>query len=370
MVEPKYRKRGKYWQYRIRKNGKEISKSGFPTKKLAIEAALERVKQLSNNKIDNTSTIYDLWLNWYNLEIKPSTKSSRTKEKIFKSGGQIEKYFGHMVASKITYSEYQESLNSYGTSVGSDTLSRVNSMIKQSIILARRDRLNIEDFTLGIKINGQRKPKSSNEKYISSLADYQRLLSYLKKHLNYSQSIMEYVFYVQLKTGLRIGEVLGLTWAEIDFDKAEIYTYRRVDSARHIIVPPKTETSVRKVPIDEEMVIVLRQLKEEQKDRNIFRISDGFVFFDIRVGIPTNNGLNKALKRFLEELNIKPIITTTGCRHTYCCVLLLKGIDLHAIAKLMGHKNIQRIIDTYGHVLRELEEKEHDKVREALMIMG
>jgi integrase len=365
-MEPKYRKRGKYWQYRIRKNGKEISKSGFLTKKLAIESALLRLKELKNDKIDSTSTIYDLWLNWYELEVKPSNKSIRTKEKIFRAGNQIKVYFDKKIASKISYSEYQTLLNDYGKNVGADTLSRLNSMIRQSIILAQRDKINIDNFTIGVKINGQRKPKSSDQKYISSLKDYHRLIDYLKYNLNYSETIMHYVFYVQLKTGLRIGELLALTWNEIDFEKSEIYTWRRIDSARHILVPPKTKTSVRKIPISSETLEVLKKLKAEQQDRNIMQISDGFIFFDIRVGIPTNNGVNKALKRFLEKLEIRPLITSTGCRHTYCCVLILKGVDLHAIAKIMGHKNIQKIIDTYGHVLRELEEKEHDKIRLAI----
>jgi integrase len=136
-----------------------------------------------------------------------------------------------------------------------------------------------------------------------------------------------------LKTELRIGELLALTWNEIDFIKSKIYTYRRIDSAREILVPPKTETSIRKIPINDEMLLVFKKLKAQQQERNIMRISDGFIFFDIRVGIPTNNGVNKALKRFLEKLDIRALITSTSCRHTYCCVLILKGVDLHAIAK-------------------------------------
>jgi hypothetical protein len=58
-MEPKYRKRGRYWQYRIRRNGKEISKSGFLPKKLAIESALLRIKEMKNDKIDSTSSVYE-----------------------------------------------------------------------------------------------------------------------------------------------------------------------------------------------------------------------------------------------------------------------------------------------------------------------
>ena len=82
--------------------------------------------------------------------------------------------------------------------------------------------------------------------------------------------------------------------------------------------------------------------------------------------MPTNNGINKALKTYLTKLNITPLIVATGCRHTYACVLLAKKVDIAVVAKNMGHKNIQRIIETYGHVLKELHEQENEMTRIAL----
>ena len=107
-------------------------------------------------------------------------------------------------------------------------------------------------------------------------------------------------------------------------------------------------------------------LKAKQKILKILDISDGLIFFDEQYGLPTNNGINKALRSYLNELDIKPIITATGCRHTYCSVMLAKGIDISVVARYMGHKDTQRIIDTYGHVLKELEEKEKEKIRKVL----
>lgn len=360
-----YRRRGKVWEYRIREYN--ISKSGFKTKKEAKDAALELENELkSGGRIDKDSSVYELWKRWFELEILPSNKSTRTKDKYRKIGTQVEKWFGDKIASTMKYSDYQETLNEYGKQVGADTLSRFNSTIRNAIILARKDSILIKDFTLGVKINAQKQVKQANEKYIESLSDYRALLSFLKRNMNYPTSIIPYFLYVQLKTGFRVGEVMALTWEDIDFKNDLIKTYRRIDSARHVFAPPKTSTSVREVPVSSDVMEVLYSLRSKQESLKIQDISDGFIFFDEKYGLPTNNGINKALRSYLNELKIKPIITATGCRHTYCSVMLAKGIDISVVAKYMGHKDTQRIIDTYGHVLKELEEKEKEKIKSIL----
>lgn len=89
----------------------------------------------------------------------------------------------------------------------------------------------------------------------------------------------------------------------------------------------------------------------------MMEITNRLIFFDEKYGLPTNNDINKALKGYLMNLYIAPLIVATGCRHTYACVLLENKVDISVVAKNMGHRNIQRIIDTYGHVLKELHEK-------------
>ncbi|MFX3958251.1 site-specific integrase, partial [Streptococcus suis] len=83
---------------------------------------------------------------------------------------KIDKYFGKLVASKIKYSQYQEIMNQIGQGVGPDYLSRLNSSIRSAVQLARRDLLNINDFTEGVRLHAQKLPKNPEDKYISSLS--------------------------------------------------------------------------------------------------------------------------------------------------------------------------------------------------------
>lgn len=208
---------------------------------------------------------------------------------------------------------------------------------------------------------------SINDKFITSLTDYKNILQYLKSQMNYHKSIMPYLIFLLFKTGLRVGEALALTWNEINFEKRTIKTHKRIDSARHTDTgKPKTPYSIREIPVSDDVLQILNSLKIEQKKSNISSLSQGLIFFDERHGLPTNNGINKALKKYLGELNITPLIVATGCRHTYACVLLAKKVDIAVVAKNMGHKNIQRIIDTYGHVLKELHEEENQAIRDIL----
>ncbi|MFD2254821.1 site-specific integrase [Lactococcus formosensis subsp. bovis] len=361
--------RGKKWYYTLKDKGKYIAgKGGFASKREAeIAGKKAELDYLKGKRFDNSSTIYDIYMVWYNLEILPSNKSSQTKKKYQQFSKKIDDYFKDMIASKIKHSQYQKIMNDIGTSVGQDYLSRLNSSIREAINLAKRDELNINDFTRGIKLHAQIEPKKIEEKYISSLADYQKIINFLKNNLVYQDSIMPYLLFIMFKTGLRVGEALALTWEDIDFKNKLVKTHKRIDSARHTDSgKPKTPYSIREIPVSDDVLYVLKKLQQEQIKVNISTLSNGLIFFDLRYGLPTNNGINKALKKYLTELNIRPLIVATGCRHTYACVLLAKKVDIAVVAKNMGHKNIQRIIDTYGHVLKELHEEENEQIRNVL----
>ena len=94
---------------------------------------------------------------------------------------------------------------------------------------------------------------------------------------------------------------------------------------------------------------------------------DNMIFFDLFNGVSSNNTINKWLKNILQELNIQPLnMTSTGLRHSYCSSLLAMGIDIWAVPKLMGHKDITEITETYGHLVKEKAEEENNKVRNLL----
>ncbi|HFR3830150.1 TPA: site-specific integrase, partial [Streptococcus suis] len=60
-------------------------------------------------------------------------------------------------------------------------------------------------------------------------------------------------------------------------------------------------------------------------------------------------------------------LTCTGNRHTYASILISEGINLWVLTKIIGHKDITQIIETYGHLINEKEKIENDRIRLLLM---
>ena len=370
-----YRKRGKknLWDYRIFDKDKKVvaSNSGFKTKREAeIEALALELKLINGVIIDKNITFYSIWEKWLELTVKPLNKSDITFYKHILRGRFIKDYFKDKPALEIKASEYQAFINKYAETNCRDNVSRMNAEVRNVIGFAKRDKLNIEDFTEGIIISGRLSKKRRDEKYIHSFNDYQKLITYLEKNLDLTTTIVPYLLLIQLKTGMRTGEVAGLTWDCIFWKTSEIKTYRRYDTARQRWTKAKTEDSIRTIPVDDDTLSVLKKLKQEQRvfiENGTISNKENMIFVDLNYNIVTNAGINKHLRQVLKKLNITPReMTSTGLRHTYCSTMLAKGIDIWAVSKLMGHKDIKQITETYGHLIKEKADIENNKVRAVL----
>ncbi|MBM7320968.1 site-specific integrase [Streptococcus suis] len=371
-----YRKRGKNktWDYRIFDKNKKViaSNSGFKTKREAeIEALSIEIKLMQGAIIDKNITFYDLWEKWLELTVKPLGKADTTLNKHMLRGKFIKAQFEDKPAIQIKASEYQAFINKYAETNCRDNVSRMNAEIRNVIVFAKRDKLNIEDFTEGVILSGRPPKKRKEDKYIHSFKDYQKLVSYLEENLDMTSSIIPHLLLIQLKTGLRAGEVAGLTWDCVLWDTFEIKTYRRYDTVRQRWSKAKTEDSIRTIPIDADTLNVLEKLKQEQDvfiENGTITNDENMIFVDLHYNIGTNAGINKHLKQILKTLRIFPQnMTSTGLRHTYCSTMLAMGVDIWAVSKLMGHKDITEITETYGHLIKEKAEQENNKVRQALL---
>lgn len=311
-----YRQRGKHktWDYRIFDKNKKVvaSNSGFKTKKEAAAEATKLELELLHGKIiDSSVSLYQLWQTWFTLQIKPLNKSAGTIEHHLHRSRLILDYFKDKPAITIKASDYQSFINDYAKTVSKDTVRRLNAEIRKVVQFAKRDKLTITDFTDGIIITGQSSQKPKTEKAITSTEDYQSLLKTLKDNITNRYNILDYLLYVQLKTGLRFGEVLGLTWDCALYDTKEIYTYRRYDPRKQEWRPPKTDTSVRHVPVDTETLDILTKLKELQaKDLSKFDLQnqDNHIFYTSLDGVPSNHMVNKHLRELLRQIKLSLMI--------------------------------------------------------------
>lgn len=372
-IEYRQRDKKKLWSFSIRERSKSLlHKSGFKTKREAkIEAEKVLHKLNTGSVLSSSMTLSELYNEWLDLKILPSNRSVVTKKKYLMRKKVIERLFGNKPVSQIKPSEYQKIMNEYGETVSRNFLGRLNSSIQASIQMAIADKVIIEDFTAYVELFSSKSGQKVEEKYLHTESDYQKVLVYLKNKFDYQKSIVPYVIYFLFKTGMRFSELIALTWDEVDELNEQLKTYRRYNTAIHKFTPPKNNTSIRLVPITSDMLSLLKTLKilqlKTNKELNIDNENNLiFQHFGYVYDVPDIATVNKAIKVMLKELQIFPLITTKGARHTYGSYLWHNNIDLGVIAKILGHKDISMLIDVYGHTLEEKISEEFMAVKSLL----
>ncbi|VLA67503.1 Integrase [Streptococcus pneumoniae] len=375
MAYIEYKQRGKkrLWSFSIRERSKSLlHKSGFKTKREAkIEAEKVLHKLNTGSVLSSSMTLSELYNEWLDLKILPSNRSVVTKKKYLMRKKVIERLFGNKPVSQIKPSEYQKIMNEYGETVSRNFLGRLNSGIRASIQMAIADKVIIEDFTAYVELFSSKSGQKVEEKYLHAESDYQKVLVYLKNKFDYQKSIVPYVIYFLFKTGMRFSELIALTWDEVDELNEQLKTYRRYNTAIHKFTPPKNNTSIRLVPITSDMLSLLKTLKilqlKTNKELNIDNENNLiFQHFGYVYDVPDIATVNKAIKVMLKELQISPLITTKGARHTYGSYLWHNNIDLGVIAKILGHKDISMLVEVYGHTLEEKISEEFMAVKSLL----
>ena len=151
------------------------------------------------------------------------------------------------------------------------------------------------------------------------------------------------MYYIELATGLRRGELLGLKWSDIDWKNGIIKVKRqiaRVDG-KVIEAPLKTKNSYRTVTISPQAMEVLKQQKAKTKDE--------FVFPSLNGGPISPDSVNNMLKRVLERAGI-PKVRFHDLRHTFATVALQNGVDIKTVSGMLGHFSAGFTLDTYAHV--------------------
>ena len=370
---PRVRKNKKTGQFlfEIRDNeGKTVEhQSGFKTKREAENAALEVQQKLRQGyTLDRYTSLYDWYQTWYDLKIRPKKKLSKVTKKNYQTYGKtIKKLFGDRAIVDIKSTEYQRIMNIYGETVGYDYLSRINSTIRKTIQLAQSDKIVLDDFTSNVELFAGKEAQKNEEKYIHSVEDYHRLVNYLEKKLDYETTVIYHVLYIIAKTGMRYGEAIGITDDDSKLEDHYLYTHRRYNTTTWGWTKAKNDSSIRAVPIDNKTIEIITELRKEQIRVNTIlerTNKEKFLFFHygLEHDIPSVATANKALKNILNELNIQPVITTKGLRHTYGSYLLHNNVDMGVVAKILGHKDIQMLIKVYGHTMTERIDKEFKEV--------
>lgn len=199
-------------------------------------------------------------------------------------------------------------------------------------------------------------PKAAKQKAVAFSSQEQKI--FLKECTG--KNTYENLFIFGFNTGMRIGEMLALTWDNIEndiisvrYNLTEVRNYNDPEKKTEIIIndSTKTESSVRTIPMNK----AAKEVVQRQRENN--RIGSPFVFYS-EAGTPVRRrNAYRAFQNMLKSLNIETPLTLHSMRHSFATRLLEKGADIKTISELLGHKSIQITLDTYSHVSGDLKNK-------------
>lgn len=293
---------------------------------------------------------YKNWLQeWLTYYVKPSSKQ-RTYEQYY-SIVQIHilPYLGDVELAELTSFVLQKFVTYLATKGNKRTgkglapnyVKNIVSIVQNSLKTAHLVGY-ITEYTAGeIK-----RPKIV-EKKVDCFNDAER-----KKIEEYSLSAKKDKYrgiVLCLYTGLRIGELLALTWQDIDFEKG-IMTISKTCrdgsvNGNHVRIldTPKTENSRRQIPLSKPILKVLKEMKKRSKCD--FIIADGAKPVFVR-----------SYQRTFELMLKKLQISHKGfhsLRHTFATRALECGMDVKSLSEILGHKNATITLNRYAHSLWE-----------------
>lgn len=164
---------------------------------------------------------------------------------------------------------------------------------------------------------------------------------------------------ILLGTGMRISELCGLTFDDIDMEKRIVFVRHQLyKSGKEIkLVPPKSSAGIRPIPMSDE---VYKAFERVISDRSNAKIPEYTHFlFLTNSGKPTDARIwDSRFRSYCRQINKfqdgkLPRITPHSCRHTFCSDMALDGMNLKILQKVMGHSSLQITADRYTHVDNE-----------------
>lgn len=286
---------------------------------------------------------YKEWLaEWLEYYVKPAVKSTTYKKYLRQAENHIVPALGGYEPDGLTalvLQRFTVSLTERGLAASTvgGILSVIGSSLKKAVALG----LIAAEHTDKVV-----RPKTRQKKVEAfSLTEQRRIERYICARDGKLFGVLFCLY-----TGLRIGELLALEWTDLDLERSVLTVSKTcVDSwvnGRYVKITqtPKTETSMRTIPIPKQL---LPRLTEQRKRRTCAYFVCGRSEYGSQV-----RSYQKTFDRLLKKLGI-PHRGFHTLRHTFATRALESGMDIKTLSEIMGHKNPSITLARYAHSLFE-----------------
>ena len=309
---------------------------------------------MRKNKSITYNNILELWLNnKSNIKIQ----SKLNYESLILN--YLKNTIGNKLITKITKDDIKKLLFSLKDKIAISTQKKLIYIIKTSFSYAYNnkycDYIDLTDI----------KFKSSNKiMFILSKEEQSILENRLKEKVN----IRKICLLLCLYTGLRVGEVAGLKWEDIDFSNKSLIIKRTIiriknqnknNSNKTFLIEstPKSETSRRIIPIPN---FIINLLYEFKKNDNYFLLSNSEKLYDPRY-------LEAFYTRILRNCNIKNNKFHT-LRHTFATRSIESKMDIKTLSEILGHSSVEITLKLYVHPTYEMKKESLENLVEYMAI--
>ena len=329
---------------------KKYKKTGFKKKKEAQEYEYEFKKKISKSVNMSFNSLYELYFEDYKKRHKPT--AINTVETFFRL--HILPFFDNIEISKINsymirewQNEMLEKENEKGKLFSENSKANIYAALKSMFNWAAKYQGLNENPCKNLGAFGSKKNRS--EMKIWSVDDFNKFINLLEiknkeKNGKYTDSII--IFKILFWTGLRIGEVLALTFDDINLKEKFIDVNKTIShiNKKDYITTPKTLGSVRKVILPENLISDLKLYFSKFEKQ---KISKSERIFNLK---------KSQLRYILEKCSIQAEVEKIRLhdfRHSHASYLLFIQADITAISKRLGHDNLQTTINTYSHLYKD-----------------
>lgn len=308
--------------------------------------------------------------------------------------------FGKRIISKIKYSDVKEFYYSLMRDQGLKpaTVENVHTVIHPTFGLAVRDcilRINPSDDVMAeIK---KSKDWVKEKRHALTIEQQKAFMNYVKDSVEFRGWLP--MLTVLLGTGGRIGEILGLRWEDLDFNKRMIDINHNIvyhvdedeEGERHAVYrinTPKTEAGTRIIPmIDEVYEAFLEELEIQQCIGAKCQVIDGytnFVFTTSQGKVYLPHAINRAIRIICDAYNkeetalaekeereplLLPHFSAHHLRHTFCTRFCENETNLKMIQAIMGHSDISTTMDIYAEATEEKKKEILTDLQGKIMVM-
>lgn len=303
------------------------------------------------NALITAKTYYEVLLDWVNNKTDVKIQTKQKYENLIEN--YLKEQFDTQKSTSLKEENFIDFFNTLEKQkVSTSTRKTLLYIIKASILRGHsKNEMPLLDLS-EIKFKSEKK-----EIEILSKLEQSKLESHI---LSTKLNIRKLCILLTLYTGLRIGEVCGLKWENIDFENHALYVKRTIQrvkcddgikKTKLIESTPKSKSSIRKVPIPAFIVDLLKQYYTNDKD---FILSGSTKLYDPRL-------LENSFSRLIKKVGLKKI-KYHALRHTFATRSIEAGVDIKTLSELLGHSTVDITLKTYVHTSDELKKKAIDKL--------